>query len=225
MLVNAGKISLTMTPKASTYTFKYYAVGAMQGWDPATKSCMFYAQSQSVQSYTTQFNDAGNLKIWAEDAFGDWNQALGIDGSDSNAASGKLTAGGQGAIVCPEPGCFYTITVDFDNLTYTWTKLDNQNPEAYDKIGLIGDFNGWTDLDMEEVTPHNWTVKVTIAEATTLKFRANGAWAVNWGDGGDVATKYYGKGINDGGNISVPAGTYNVFFNDITGDYSFAAVE
>lgn len=229
VLVNAGKISLTMTPKASTYTFKYYAVGAMQEWNPDTKSCLFYAQSQTVQSYTTRFDNAGNLKIWAEDNFGDWNNALGIDGGDSNAASGTLTVGGSGAIVCPEPGCFYTITVDFDHMTYTWTKLDDQTPTAYEKIAVIGGFNGWdtnTEEVMTEVTPHNWFVKLTITEATELKFRANGGWDINWGDdSGNVAAKYYGKGTNGAGNIKVPAGTYNVFLNDITGDYAFVAVE
>lgn len=225
VLVNAGKISLTMTPKASTYTFKYYVVGAMQGWSQDAKTCLFYAQSQSTQSYTTQFKDAGNLKIWAEDAFGDWDNALGVDGSDSNAASGTLTVGGKGAVVCPEPGKYYTITVDFDKMTYTWTKLDNQEPTAYKTIGLIGGFNSWGgDEAMTQVTPHNWYVHVTFAEATELKFRANGNWDDHdWGDGGDVASQYYGKGTNGGGNIKVPAGTYNVFLNDITGDYAFVA--
>lgn len=110
-------------------------------------------------------------------------------------------------------------------MTYTWTKLDNQEPTAYETIGLIGGFNSWGgDEAMTQVTPHNWYVHVTFAEATELKFRANGNWDDHdWGDGGDVASQYYGKGTNGGGNIKVPAGTYNVFLNDITGDYAFVA--
>ena len=39
----------------------------------------------------------------------------------------------------------------------------------------------------------------------------------------NIAEKYYGTGTNGGDNIKVPAGTYNVFFNDITGEFVFAA--
>ena len=54
-----------------------------------------------------------------------------------------------------------------------------------------------------------------------MKFRANHDWQVNWGDGGDINKKEYGKGSIYGNNINCPAGTYDVFFNDITGEYLF----
>ena len=41
----------------------------------------------------------------------------------------------------------------------------------------------------------------------------------------NVADTYYGTCTKNGvdNNIKVPAGTYNVFFNDITGEFVFAA--
>ena len=74
---------------------------------------------------------------------------------------------------------------------------------------------------MTEVIPHNWHTVFTLGSATDLKFRANHDWSVNWGDGGDINKKEYGKGSILGGNINCPAGTYDVFFNDITGEYLF----
>ena len=75
---------------------------------------------------------------------------------------------------------------------------------------------------MTEVIPHNWHTVFTLGSATDLKFRANHCWEVDWGDGGDINKKEYGKGsIICGENINCPAGTYDVFFNDITGEYLF----
>ena len=187
---------------------------------------MFYPESQTVQTYTTQWTGDGNLKIWDENNFGDWNNCIGAATDGDNAASGKLVTSNAGAIVCPEKGAFYTLKVDFETMSYTWTKLENQTPKEFEKISLIGGFNNWDGDEMMTATaPHNWTAKVTFAADTELKFRANGDWNVaNWGGGMNVADKYYGTGIsNSPDNIKVPAGTYNVFFNDITGEFVFAA--
>ena len=65
---------------------------------------------------------------------------------------------------------------------------------------------------------HNWT--------TTVTFTANGEF--NFSDG----TKYwggidfpYGTASTTGGKNKYTAGTYTVFFNDITGQYYFIAPE
>lgn len=225
-LIKAGTIELKLTPKASEYTPIYYLVGALQGWSDQAKTCMFYPESQTVQTYTTQWTGDGNLKIWDENNFGDWNNCIGAATNGDNAASGKLVTSNAGAIVCPEKGAFYTLKVDFDAMSYTWVKLDNQTPTEYEKISLIGGFNNWDGDEMMTATaPHNWTAKVTFAADTELKFRANGDWGTSWGINMNVADTYYGTCTKNGvdNNIKVPAGTYNVFFNDITGEFVFAA--
>ena len=115
------------------------------------------------------------------------------------------------------------MTVDFDAITYAWTKCENQIPTEYTNISLIGDFNGWgDDADLEQIAPHNWAISNFVVEsAGGLKFRANHDWTVNWGATLNVADVNYGVGVGNGDNISVPAGTYNVFFNDITGEFVF----
>jgi hypothetical protein len=53
------------------------------------------------------------------------------------------------------------------------------------------------------------------------EIRANNSWDVNWGN----SPFPLGIAVSGGANIPIPlAGTYEVTFNDITGDYSFTAV-
>ena len=205
--------------KPSSYHI-YYMVGQLTGWDASNKDFAFYPESNTVHSYTAQFT--GDLKIWMKDDFGNWDTAYGAIFAGDDSESGPLTQSGARAIVCPEPGAYYTLTVDFANMSYEWTKVADQNPTTYYSVSLIGGFNSWTDdYDLTEVIPHNWHTVLTLVSATELKFRANHDWSVNWGDGGDINKKEYGKGSILGGNINCPAGTYDVFFNDITGEYLF----
>ena len=45
----------------------------------------------------------------------------------------------------------------------------------------------------------------------------------SWGNGANIAENYYGKADYNGGNMTVPAGTYSVYFNDITTEFVFLA--
>ncbi len=229
----AGMYSMTLNMMDYTYTIReivpeYYAVGALQGWNAsaAGMTCAFYPQDKMVHSYTTKFTGDANLKIWLGSDFGNWGAAYGAMTDGDNSATGALVSANAGAIVCPEKDMFYTLKLDFNTMTYAWTKLDDQAPATYEKIGLIGDFNGWGgDAELTEVTPHNWYLGGFVVEAAGgLKFRANADWGTNWGATLNVADQNFGAGVANGDNISVPAGTYNVFFNDITGEFVFKAV-
>lgn len=89
-------------------------------------------------------------------------------------------------------------------------------------IGLIGSATpgGWnSDTDMTE---DGSVVGQVILNGITLvdgeaKFRVNDDWKFNWGDTAFPT----GIGTQNGPNIPVPAGTYNVTFNVNTGEYSF----
>ncbi|WP_276858635.1 DUF5115 domain-containing protein [Bacteroides fluxus] len=240
-IAKAGMYSITLNMMDYTYAIKevipeYYIVGAMQNWNADAskgKTCMLYPQSKMVHSYTTQFKDDANLKLWLGSDFGNWDACYGAAVDGDNAASGTLVGIGAGAAVCPEKGAFYTFTADFSTMTYKWTKLENQEPKIYTTISLIGAFNGWdqkTNIDLKEVTPHNWYGSaVTLAEGQ-LKFCANDDWADSWGGTGNdgdvnVADQNSGKTVYNGKNMFAPAGTYNVYFNDITGEYVFQVVE
>lgn len=236
-IAKAGIYQMTINMMDYTYTIKqiapeYYLVGKLQGWasEPKDKTCLMYAETPMVQSYTTQWNDDANLKIWLGSDWGDWNNAYGsATMADANTPTGKLKVDNNaGSIVCPEPGAYYTFTADFSTMTYSWTKLENQNPTAYGKVGLIGVGGDWdNDVDMTEVTPHNWFIEKTLPEGS-FKIRANHEWndAANWGFAEGQEFSSTGKLITSGGSkdIKIAAGKYRIFFNDITLEYAIIAV-
>lgn len=207
----------------------YYLVGDFgcpNAWSNTDKSSIFYPETVTVQSYTTQWINGGNFKFWT--VVGDWGTAYGAEAEDGSE-TGKILGNGDGAqnVKVPTVGEYYTVTIDMENMTYTWTRLGDQNPKAYTTIGLIGDFNGWGgDVAMTEIAPHNWYAEAVTFTAGGVKFRAEASWDVmDWGAGVDISIVNYGTGVKGGGNITVPAGTYDVYLNDITGQFVFVATE
>ncbi|MGN0049006.1 MAG: DUF5115 domain-containing protein [Bacteroides sp.] len=237
----AGMYIMTLNMMDYTYSIKevapeYFIVGAMQDWNnnPATgKTCMLYPTTAMIQSYTTKFVGDANLKLWLNSDFGTWSACFGAAVNGATDETGAIVSSNSGAIVCPEKDAFYTFTADFSTMTYTWTKLENQEPAEYEFIELLGGFNGWPGNDVKgfvmtqvKKAPHNWYSGEFVLDADTeLKFRANANWSVNWGADVDVATDKSGQATQNGSNIKVPAGTYNVYFNDITGQFVFVTVE
>ena len=225
-----------MTINMMDYTYKieemaatYYVYGAVQGWnnDPATgKTCAFYPSTATQQSYTTKWTGAWDLKFWASDGWGNDGKAYGSQVDGDSSESGKIVGDGAAqAISAPSEG-YYTFTIDMSTMAYTWTKCGDQNPAEYASVGISGDITGWADnadIVMTQVTPHNWYVKTTVAADGGLKFRVDGKWDTNWGSGANIADQSYGTCTAGGDNITVPAGTYSIYFNDITMQYVFIA--
>ncbi len=106
---------------------------------------------------------------------------------------------------------------------------------VYDEISIVGKdgpFGAWPDdtpnfdtyMTVDADNNQLWTAtEVTLTEADTtasdsgIKFRANTDWSVNWG-ARDFPS---GTGTQDGPNIWCKAGTYDVTFNSLTGEYAF----
>lgn len=243
-IAKAGMYQMTINMMDYTYTIKqiapeYYLVGKLQEWSDKLedKTCLMYAETPMVQSYTTQWNDDANLKIWLGSDWGDWNNAYGsATMADAKTPTGKLKVDNNaGAIICPEPGAYYTFTADFSTMTYKWTKLANQNPTEFEYVALIGVGGKWSngddidDIDLKQVAPHNWYKANVKIPAGGLKIRADHKWRDDGNWGFAEGQNYESKGtlITSGGsnNIPVPAGTYNIYFNDITGAYAFVEVK
>lgn len=236
-LAKAGIYQMTINMMDYTYSIKqiapeYYLVGALQSWSDQNMSCLMTAETAMVQNFTTKWTGDANLKIWLGSDFGKWDNAFGsASGDGASAAEGKLKANG-GAIVCPEKDAYYTFTADFSTMTYKWTKLANQNPTEFKYVSLIGVGGKWNegdDIDLKQVAPHNWYLAKQEIPAGGLKIRADHKWRDDGNWGFAEGQNYESKGtlITSGGssNISVPAGTYNIYFNDITGAYAFVGVK
>ncbi len=88
-------------------------------------------------------------------------------------------------------------------------------------VGIVGDALpapfGWNnDLPMQTLDGDIYGAVLT-TQGGSAKFRQDASWTINWGDVAFPA----GVGVQDGGNIPVPAGTYIVVFNRPTGAYNF----
>lgn len=238
-IAKPGTYKMTINMMDYTYSIEqiadYYLVGALQSWSDKDMSCLMTAESAMVLSFTTKWTGDANLKIWKDSNFGNFDNAFGCASGDGvSTAEGKLKVNG-GAIVCPEKNAYYTFTADFSTMTYKWTKLASQNPTEFKYVALIGVGGKWSngddidDIDLKQVAPHNWYKANVKIPAGGLKIRADHKWRDDGNWGFAEGQNYESKGtlITSGGsgNIPVPAGTYNIYFNDITGAYAFVEVK
>jgi hypothetical protein len=100
-----------------------------------------------------------------------------------------------------------TINTDmyFDNVILTDLGLQPHS------VGILGSaLNGWfEDIDMQTTDQINYTLADYSFSNGEAKFRQDDSWDINWG-GNTFPT---GIGFQDGPNIPVQEGTYNVTFN------------
>lgn len=112
----------------------------------------------------------------------------------------------------------YSITFNEKSLQYT---VEFLSAPGFESIGLIGDAtpNGWDgpDHNMTDNGDGTYSLVIDLVDGFA-KFRAEDDWAVNWGSDQWPS----GIGVQDGPNIPVVAGRYNITFNPGTGEYSFA---
>ena len=100
--------------------------------------------------------------------------------------------------------------------------VNAQNPNV---VSITGEAQGgWGDgfdQNMTSTNGVNWTLaSFTCANAATgggIKFRANNAWVIDWGN----AAFPSGIGTQGGANIVCTAGNWSVTFNSTTGAYVF----
>ena len=106
----------------------------------------------------------------------------------------------------------YDVTFNIETGEYSFT---------YPVVGIIGDaLLGWdTDVDMQTTSGSLYTLTEYTFTNGYAKFRTDHSWDENFGD----ETFPSGWLYFNGPNIPVPAGTYNVTFDMMTGRYNFEA--
>lgn len=230
-----------MTPKAPFIDTNYYLVGNMTDWKLDTNLKFAHSDADVYEDpiftimFTTTEDDQcwkiipqGNVdtgNIWAVE-----NAPKGVVGIETDGAyamSGTLlttTSKGEKANAgkIAKAGT-YQMTINMMDYTYTIIQAT-----TYEHVGLIGVGNDWVnDVDMTEVTPHNWFIETTIPEGN-FKIRANHKWddSANWGYAEGQEFSSTGKLITSpvSQGIKVAGGKYRIFFNDITLEYAIIAV-
>jgi hypothetical protein len=139
---------------------------------------------------------------------------------DVNWGAGDFPTGiaTQDGANIPVPAGEYKITFNSTTGDYNFEKL-----VVFSTIGLIGPatpVGNWdTDVNMNKSATDEsfWEIPTITLKDGEAKFRAEDAWAKNWG----AKDWPSGTGTQDGPNIPITAGTYRVTLNSVTGEYSF----
>ncbi|MGX5686417.1 SusE domain-containing protein [Chryseobacterium cucumeris] len=213
--------TLTVTPYLLGPVYNYndlYLIGdaTAAGWDNTNTNTKFLPLQKTaatgVYSYTGYFAQGGFKIIKTP---GSWNTQYGM-----GSISGTLSTSGSSGNISVSAAGYYKLTVDTNTLTYTFTSIGSPTV-TYNTISMIGTASGdWnTDLDLQKSTfdSHIWVKKNVTLNSGEFKFRANHDWGTNWGK----AQEFFGVAELSGGNIPVSETfKYDVYFNDITAEYS-----
>lgn len=242
-LITLCSFQLKVKPEKLEEPYYYvYGRATAASADNAYKFVMTPVEGNDMAfTYTTKFFGMMDMLIWnmtywkTDNPNNDFSKVYGQETKGSKAESGTVIQGNKENFFVSPSAKFYTFTVDLEKMTYEWKLLDDQNPASYTNISLIGVNGKWSDGDDIDLTvvdrnKHNWYLRYTFTADTQLKFRANHGWTMNWGygsnDGDWKANEDWAKFCTpDAKNISITAGTYDIYFCDITGAAHFVPVE
>ncbi|MGB3801396.1 MAG: SusF/SusE family outer membrane protein [Lewinella sp.] len=208
--------SITFNDVSLAYETEFLRLGAPEsvgiigdatpnGWDSDTDMT---DEGNGVYTINVELTD-GVVKFRANDA---WD----LNWGGTEFPSGTAVVGG-GDI--PVVAGTYNVTLDINNLTYSFTE-----DAGITSLGLIGPATpgGWDvpDGDFDLVYDEDAGIWKTVIALTdgVVKFRANDAWDLSWGSDQFPS----GTATSDNGpDIQVTAGVYYVTFNTETGDFNF----
>jgi len=181
------------------------------------------ATGKGVIQYVGYFPADANFKIIAPEGLSNWNYGICGDGTDMGT-SYRNGGDDPGNIWIANAG-YYKIEVNTADCTCTITPYGS-TPSVFDTMYITGGFDSWSvTLAMTPMETysgaenHMWKYDLdTSASDTEVKFTIEG-WGSNWGAEGFP----YGTGVQNGSNIPATAGSYTVYFNDITGQYNFVS--
>lgn len=206
------------------------------GWDNTANSNNYPlfrdGENKNLYHYTGKFSGGSDVAFKLIEVKGQWAPQYG--GQSGTLVYRPTEAEPDPAAIAVSSEGYYTLTVNIDAMTYTLTPFNASTAPTFTTIGVIGNATtgndaGWgADIDMTKSTfdPHIWFVRgielfEVDGEVGKIKFRANDSWDVNWGG----PTTPSGQATQNGPDINAPAGTYDIWFNDITKRYILISVE
>ena len=181
--------------------------GSYQGWNPEDETTVIYSlKSDDVYEGYIYFTETPTTFKFAK---GSWDFNWGDTGAD-----GTLDAAGDD-ISAAEAG-YYKLNADLVNLTYSMMKTDWGLIGSATPGGWDSDQNMTYDMDTKE-----WSITVDLV-AGEMKFRANDAWDLDYGET-DPATGFLVAG---GANIAITdAGNYTIALVLSQANYTYRVVK
>ena len=244
LTMNMEKQAIVIEPEIHFYCYYLLGNGNMKIDASEThRHYMYYKQDETTFSYTTFYpnNSTGkswlSVKVWEREAMNasDEANAWGYDGTGTKVRpeTGGLKLAGLAIGPATEGWYTMTITMDEEKNKHKYSFVSIEEPTtSYTNISIIGTINGsnWDkDFELKQCAkaPHNWCLlDFELTAEAKLKFRANNNWDTkDWGGDGSqpISNVVYTlpKGSTD---ITVPAGKYDFYLNDITGDWTILKV-
>lgn len=218
-VISGNTLFLTVTVfEAADVMQPLYLVGDMNGWDNTNTDYIVYRTDNDgnnrTYTYTGRLGAGIYFKFVPEESLGTYKMYCRAD------EMGLVYETLEGGAFYNEVEGYYTVTLDLNAMTYTIEPYTGPTDRTYGKIGPIGDFSGWDNeppMMKTAYDPHQWHGVFTFDNGTTVKFRGDNDWGNNWGAGS--ADLPWGAAVFDGPGAAVSAGTYRIYFNDLTGRY------
>jgi hypothetical protein len=210
--------SNTVVQKITSYALALYVPGDYQGWNPGAAPQLAPVEGKAGL-YEGYVNMPGSGQLYFKYTNApDWNHTNYGDGGSGTFSTDGLAAG----LSVPNGGYYY-LTANLNNNTWTATKV---------VWGILGDASpgGWdTDTHLTyDVASQTWKVTANMKTAGSFKFRANDAWALDFGIDNSGKLTYadnpflgYTPNLN---NLSVTAdGSYNITLDlHVPGKYTYS---
>ena len=213
-------ITISVTPYGSTVapvvTLYLVGPGTSAGWDVNNNNMPIFADPKdNTKHYYTGYFNAGQFKLIEK--IGSWFPIYYA--SDANKVFYRTSDAQPDGNFWNDNAGYYTFEINIKDLTYTIAPFTGSTATTYSTITYSGDAipgegDGWAkDVALTKSTfdSHIWKVSGQTLKAGKLLFHANNAWDVKWGD--------------NGGDIVVEAGKYDIWFSDLDGRYTFIKVQ
>lgn len=205
-LVNSNVISATYTPYNMLLLEKdvyghIWVQGSYCDWKHANSQFLYnYAKDEKIYEGVVDFGTkaSAGIKFTGAD---NWDAATGNWGCDdalgAEAGSFTLVNGSNTNITCYSKR-FYHFTMDKSSLKVT----KDWGADFVSIIGLNGDWNKDIDMSYNPDYVRFWA-DINVPAATSMKFRADHDWTINWGVGCKAG----------GDNIDVQPGNWRVYLD------------
>jgi starch-binding outer membrane protein SusE/F len=205
----AGTYNVTINISNGTYTFIGTGFPSIGIWGPAVDSQNGYG-GEDVDMTTT---DGINYTL-SGFYFSSGNAYFRQDNTTTNVWGS--TAFPTGTAVLSGPSLF----IPGGEWFVTFNRITGAYSFSFPSIGILGSALGGFGVDDTDLaTTDGFYYSISNLQVITggLKFRKDNSWTTNWG-----STNFpIGTGTQDGPNIPITAGFYNITFERTSGDYSF----
>ena len=157
--------------KITSYSLSLYIPGEYQGWNPGAAPLLNPVENRPGMYEGYVYMPGAGPKYFKYTSAPDWNHINYGDGGNGTFSTDGLAAG----LSVPDGG-YYEVTADMNTNRWTATKT------TWSIIGdaTPGGWNNDTQMTYDAVS-QVWKVTADMVSNGSFKFRANNAWAIDFG--------------------------------------------